>query len=396
MSADLRNINVDHEDAGPSSRRGVGVIFGLVLAVATVALIAIGTIWPNQSDSGVAEPNARIIISASSPQDAVNDLLQQIARREWHSAYELLGNKGEFSEAEFKSDLTGEYGNLRSYAMLNQFDLQPLRASADQADIRAHLIWSSVVGTFEDSRDLRVVRNGRHWEVSWPIVKETRVPPQVIPVNYLRWDVIYRGPEDDWGAQDVEAPHVRIVAMHPMDRAGEVILMGEILNEDVVPAFVTVKASLLDSKGNALGTEDAFDKISHVLLPKQVSPFRIDFHNIRMSQVDSIRMQPSSNLVPASADPVIGIESQKLNPVPDASLTGQLVNQSGQVVNVAHVIGTFYDGGGQIVWVADEYPSRALLPGTPVPFQISLPADISNKVKTYRTVATTYISSRIQ
>jgi hypothetical protein len=396
MSADLRNINVDHEDAGRSSRRGVGVIFGLVLAVATVALIAIGTIWPNQSDSGVAEPNARIIISASSPQDAVNDLLQQIARREWHSAYELLGNKGEFSEAEFKSDLTGEYGNLRSYAMLNQFDLQPLRASADQADIRAHLIWSSVVGTFEDSRDLRVVRNGRHWEVSWPIVKETRVPPQVIPVNYLRWDVIYRGPEDDWGAQDVEAPHVRIVAMHPMDRAGEVILMGEILNEDVVPAFVTVKASLLDSKGNALGTEDAFDKISHVLLPKQVSPFRIDFHNIRMSQVDSIRMQPSSNLVPASADPVIGIESQKLNPVPDASLTGQLVNQSGQVVNVAHVIGTFYDGSGQIVWVADEYPSRALLPGTPVPFQISLPADISNKVKTYRTVATTYISSRIQ
>jgi hypothetical protein len=397
MSADLRNINVDHEGAERGTgRRGVSIIFGLALAVATVALIAIGTIWPNQSDSGVAEPNARVIISASSPQDAVNDLLQQIARREWHSAYELLGNKGEFSETEFKGDLTGEYGSLRSYAMLNQFDLQPLRASADQAEIRAHLIWSSVVGTFEDSRDLRVVKNGRHWEVSWPIVKEARVPPQVIAVNYLRWDVIYRGPEDDWGAQDVEAPHVRIVAMHPMDRAGEVILMGEILNEDVVPAFVTVKASLLDSKGNALGTEDAFDKISHVLLPKQVSPFRIDFHNIRMSQVDSIRMQPSSNLVPASADPVIGIESQKLNPVPDASLTGQLVNQSGQVVNVAHVIGTFYDGGGQIVWVADEYPSRALLPGTPVPFQISLPADISNKVKTYRVVATTYISSRIQ
>jgi hypothetical protein len=396
MSADLRNVNVDHEDARRGAGRRIGVIFGLVLAVGTVALIAIGTIWPNQSDSGVAEPNARVILSASSPQDAVNDLLQQIARREWHSAYELLGNKGEFSETEFKSDLTGEYGSLRSYAMLNQFDLQPLRASADQAEIRAHLIWSSVVGTFQDSRDLRVVRNGRHWEVSWPIVKEARVPPQVIAVNYLRWDVIYRGPEDDWGAQDVEAPHVRIVAMHPMDRAGEVILMGEILNEDVVPAFVTVKASLLDSKGNALGTEDAFDKISHVLLPKQVSPFRIDFHNIRMSQVDSIRMQPSSNLVPASADPVIGIESQKLNPVPDASLTGQLVNQSGQVVNVAHVIGTFYDGGGQIVWVADEYPSRALLPGTPVPFQISLPADISNKVKTYRTVATTYISSRIQ
>jgi hypothetical protein len=406
MSVDLRNTdprstdprNADPENAGfaKGHRKRRGVIFGLALFGATLALTAVGTLWPNQEDSGVAEPNAKLIISASSPQDAANNVLQQIARREWHSAYELLGNKGEFSETEFRSDLTGDYGSLRSYAMLNQFDLQPLHASGDQAVVRAHLLWSSVVGTFEDSRDLHVIKNGRRWEVNWPIAKETKVPPQVIPVNYLRWDVIYRGPEDDWGAQDVEAPHVRIVAMHPVDRAGEVILMGELLNEDVVPAFVTVKATLLDSKGGALGTEDAFDKISHVLLPKQVTPFRVDFHNIRMSQVDSIRMQPSSNLVPASADPVIGIESQKLNPLPNASLTGQLVNQSGQVVNVAHVIGTFYDGGGQIIWVADEYPSRALLPGTPVPFQISLPADISNKVKTYRVVTTTYISSRIQ
>jgi len=373
-----------------------GALLALLLFAATAVLVAVGTIWPDQADSGVAEPNARVILSASTPEDAVNALMQQIARRDWHSAYESLGNKERFSETAFRSDITGEYGSLRTYSTLSQFDVQPLHASADQALMRAHMIWSSVVGTFEDSRDLPVVKTSRRWQVSWPLVRETRLPPQVIAVNYLRWDVIYRGPEDDWGTQDVEVPHVRIVAMHPVDRAGEVILMGEILNEDVVPAFVTVKASLLDHNGATLGTEDAFDKISHVLLPKEVSPFRIDFHNARLSQVDSIRMQPSSNLVPASADPVIAVQSQKLNPLPNASLSGELFNQSGQVVNVAHVIGTFYDGQGQIVWVADEYPSRALLPETPVPFQISLPADIFNEVKTYRVVTTTYISSRIQ
>ena len=88
--------------------------------------------------------------------------------------------------------------------------------------------------------------------------------------------------------------------------------------------------------------------------------------------------------------------AKKLNPVPDPSLTGELVNQSGQVVNVAHVIGTFYDNNGQIVWVADEYPSRALLPQTPVPFTIALPADVSSKVGSYRVVASTYSSSRFQ
>jgi hypothetical protein len=373
-----------------------GRLLGFILALATVALILIGTLWPNQSGSYVSDSQARLMGSASSPQDAVNTLLQQIGRRNWQSAYSSLANKGEFTQAEFVRDLNGDYGSLRTYANLDGFDAQPLRATADEAQVRANLRWASVVGTFEDSRDVRVVRNGSRWQVMWPIVKQAKVPPQVIPVNYLRWDVVYRGAEDDWGAQDVESPHVRIVAMRPVDRGGGVVILGELLNEDVVPAFVTVKATLLGSNGAALATEDSFDKISHILLPKQVSPFRIDFKNIRLSEVDNVRIQPSTSLIAASADPVIGIESQKLNPVPDASLTGELVNQSGQVVNVAHVIGTFYDAGGQIVWVADEYPSRALLPQMPVPFTISLPADVSRKVGSYRVVASTYSSSRFQ
>lgn len=373
-----------------------GALLGVFIVAITVLLVLAGTLWPNVSGSGVSDAQAPMMGSATTPQSAVSNLLRQVARRDWRSAYESLANKSEFSQSEFTRDLTGNYGSLRTYATLDGYDVNPLRASSDEAEVRATLRWASVVGSFEDARNLRVVRDGGRWQVQWPIVKEPRVPPQVIPVNYLRWDVIYRGAEDDWGAQDVESPHVRIVAMHPVDRAGGVVIMGEVLNEDVVPAFVTVKASLLDKGGAALASEDSFDKISHILLPKQVSPFRIDFRDIRLSQIDSIRIQPSATLVAASADPVIGIEQQKLNSVPDSSLSGQLVNQSGQIVNVAHVIGTFYDHNGQIVWVADEYPSRALLPQTPVPFQIPLPADVSKNVSSYRVVATTFSSSRFQ
>jgi hypothetical protein len=249
---------------------------------------------------------------------------------------------------------------------------------------------------FLDTRDLRVTKTGDRWGVVWPIVKEPRVPPQVISVNYLRWDVIYRGAEDDWGAQDVESPHVRIVDMHPLERAGEVIVLGELLNEDVVPAFVTVKATLLAKNGSALATEDSFDKISHILLPRQVTPFLIEFHQMALSQVDSIRMQPSSSLIAASADPVIEIQDQRLNPGPKPMLTGNLLNQSGQVVNVVHVLGTFYDNSGQLVWVSDGYVDRALLPETLTSFSVSLPPDIASKVKSERAVATTYSSNRFQ
>lgn len=375
-----------------------GRFLAILIGLVTVALIVVGTLWPVQSVLAMAgvESGADLLRPASSPQAAVENLADEIGREDWEKAYSNLANKSEFTESDFVRDLRGSYPGLRSHASLDSFDVRPLHASADDAQMRLNLRWSTVVGMFLDTRDLRVTKTGDRWGVVWPIVKEPRVPPQVIPVNYLRWDVIYRGAEDDWGAQDVESPHVRIVDMHPVERAGEVIVLGELLNEDVVPAFVTVKATLLAKNGSALATEDSFDKISHILLPRQVTPFLIEFHQMALSQVDSIRMQPSSSLIAASADPVIEIQDQRLNPGPKPMLTGNLLNQSGQVVNVVHVLGTFYDNSGQLVWVSDGYVDRALLPETLTSFSVSLPPDIASKVKSERAVATTYSSNRFQ
>jgi hypothetical protein len=373
-----------------------GRLFAVVIAATTMALIVVGTLWPIPSASAMAGSGAGLLRPSSTPQAAVENLADDVRRQAWGEAYSSLSNRGEFTEGEFVRDLTGSYPSLRTYATLDSFDVRPLHASADEAQIQLKLRWSSVVGTFLDTRNLRVVRNGDHWEAMWPVVRESRVAPQVFPVNYLRWDVIYRGPEDDWASQDVEAPHVRIVDMHPVDRSSGVVIMGELLNEDVVPAFVTVKATLLAKNGAAIATEDSFDKISHVLLPKQVTPFLIAFHDVAMSQIDSIHMEPSATLVSASADPVIAIEDQRLNPAPEPSLSGELVNQSGQAVNVAHVLGTFYDKGGQLIWVSDQYVDRALLPQVPVPFAIPVPADIVSKVSSERAVTTTYSSGRLQ
>jgi hypothetical protein len=373
-----------------------GRILAALIAAATVVLIAVATLWPVQSAVAMAGSGASLLSSSSTPQAAVETLAGEIGRQEWEKAYSSLANKSEFTEPEFVRDLTGNYPSLRTYATLDSSDLRPLHASADEAQIQLKLRWSTVVGTFLDTRTLKVVRSDDRWAVSWPIVKEPRVPPQVIPVNYLRWDVIYRGPADDWGAQDVEAPHVRIVDMHPVDRAEGVVLMGELLNEDVVPAFVTVKATLLAKDGSVIASEDSFDKISHVLLPKQVTPFLIAFHDVALSQVDSVHMDPSATLIAASADPVIEIEDQRLNPAPGASFTGKLINQSGQVVSVAHVLGTFYDKNGQLVWVADQYVDRALLPEIPISFAMSIPADIAGKVSSERAITATYSSGRFQ
>jgi len=374
-----------------------GRLLAVFIVAVTALLIVISILHPNESAAALADAGTTGLLRPSStPEAAVDNLAREIGQKRWASAYSRLANKGEFSEQDFQRDLTGTYLSLRSYATLDHFEVQPFHQSQDDAQMHLKLYWSTVVGTFEDTKTLHVIRNGDRWQPEWPLVKEPRVPPQVFAVNYLRWDVIYRGAQDDWGAQDVESPHVRIVDMHPLERGDGVLIMGELLNEDVVPAYVSVKATLLSKSGESIATEDAFDKISHLLLPKQVTPFLISFPNVELSQVASVRMDPTSSLIAASADPVIAIEDQKLNPAPGASLTGKLVDQSGQVVNVVHVLGTFYDKNGKLVWVADHYMDRALLPQTPASFTITLPPDIAGQVSSERAVTAVYSSGGLQ
>jgi hypothetical protein len=361
------------------------------LAVTTLVFVVIGTVWPLPSAAAYAGA-ANILRPSITPQAAVENLGDQIRTRAWARAYGSLANKAEFTQSQFEHDLTGNYPSLLTYSTLDKFDVRPLHASADEADLELKLHWATVVGIAVVTKNIHVVRNGDRWQAVWPIVKQSGLPAQVIPVNYLRWDVIYRGAADDWGSQDVEAPHVRIVDMHPVERADGVVILGELLNEDVVPAYVTVSATLLSKTKEPIATEGSFDKISHLLLPKQVTPFLIKFPDASLSDVGSIRMTPLSSLIAASADPVIELADEQLHPAPDASLTGQLINQSGQIVNVAHVLGTFYDKNGSVVWVADQYVDQALLPQTPVPFQIHIPEDLARSISSQRSVVATYQS----
>jgi len=366
----------------------IGALLTVVLFIATVLLVVAGTEWPVPAAAAYAGGHVERV--ASTPEAAVRDLCDAIRSRSWDKAHGSLSNRAEFSPQDLERDLVGGYPGLLTYATLDSYELQPLHAGASDAEIRLTLKWATVVGLERTMRDIHVVRNGDRWQVDWPIEKRPTLPPQVIPVNYLRWDVIYRGPGDDWGAQDVDAPNVRIVDMHPVQRAEGTVILGELLNDDVVPAYVSVKATLLGKDKNEIATEGSFDKISHVLLPKQVTPFLIRFPGVTLSDVGSVRMTPFSSLIAASADPVIEIQNEHLNPAPDASLTGQLVNQSGQNVNIAHVLGTFYDRSGHVVWVADQYVDHALLPQTPSSFNVHIPEDLAREIASDRTVVASY------
>lgn len=356
----------------------------IIIIVLTVVLVAMGTIQPNQ------------LSPATSPEGAVQSLFAHVKAHDYKGAFSYVAKTGDTDEQAFARDLSGRDGSLRTYSSLQEADTKVLHSSDNEALVRASLEYATAVGAFYDTRDLKVVKEGSEWRVEWPVAKEANVPPQVIQENYLRWDVISRGSSDDWGAQNVEAPRVRIISMNAIPQGNSTIIVGEIENEDTVPGFVSVGATLVGKDGGVLGEETSFDKISHTLLPKEISPFRIDFPKVALAKVKSVRMQPNSMLVPASADPVIGVLHQRVET--DARgrhvLKGELLNESGQTVNIPHVLATYYDNSGKVIWVSDGYVDQALLPQTPVPFAVDLSDKMAANVHNYRVTVNEYMLNR--
>jgi hypothetical protein len=372
----------------------------IILIAITVALMAVGLFAAGSSHGtvGIAAGSALPGFSAKAdtPEQAFANLLIDAQRRNWDRAFAEISKASGVDEQSFVADWTGSNGSLRTFSNLESFDSRPLHATNDSAQMRVRLHWTTPVGPVEDVRDFNLVREGDAWKVLWPKTEAANIPAQVIPVTYLRWDLVTGGADDEWGSRNVDAPRVRIISMNAADSAEGAVVMGEVVNEDTIPAFVNVNATLVGVSGNPIDDETSFDKISHVLLPKQVSPYRIDFPNVDLKSVKNVHMDVKAALVPASADPVIGVMNQKLDADVQGKsvLHGDLMNESGQTVNIPHVIASFYDNNGKVIWVSDGYVDRALPPQSSEPFAVEIPRSLVGNVHNFHVVVNQFSVGR--
>jgi hypothetical protein len=368
----------------------------ILLVAVTVVLMFLGLSAGRSTGTvGVAAGTALpgFSASASTPEQAINNFLLDVQRRQWDRAFSNIERTSDsLNEPDFIQEWIGSGGGLRSFSSLERFEVRPLHATDSDAQMRVRLHWSTPVGPVEDVRDFRLARRGDTWKVIWEAAPKPNVPAQIVPVTYLRWDLVSGTAGEEWGSHSVDAPNVRIISMNAVDSAEGAVVMGEVENQDTIPAFVNVNATLVDASGNPIDDESSFDKILHVLLPKQVSPYRIDFPRVSLGKVKNVRMDVKATLVPASSDPVIGVMNQKLDK--DAQghwvLRGELLNESGRIVNIPHVIASFYDSNGKVVWVADGYVEHALVPQSTESFAVELPQSVAGKVQNFHVVVNQY------
>src|SRR5260370_3703290 len=167
-------------------------ILPLVIVVVTAILIALaqaGAGGPAKTFgivSGSALPG--FTPKAATPEQAVANLLIDVQRRNWDRAYAGLAKTDNRADAtSFKRDWTGTHVSLRTFLQLEASDARPLHATADEAQMRLELRWTTPVGPIQEVRDVQVKREGGARRVAWPPIQFHNGAAQVSPGNYLRW-----------------------------------------------------------------------------------------------------------------------------------------------------------------------------------------------------------------
>ena len=117
-----------------------GTLLALLMAVLTVVFIVIGTLSPVPAAVYYAG-GKNLLRESSTPQAAVDNLAVDLKQRAWGNAYNSLANKAEFTESQFVQDMTGSTLSLRTFADLESYDVRPLHASADDAEMALKLRW---------------------------------------------------------------------------------------------------------------------------------------------------------------------------------------------------------------------------------------------------------------
>jgi hypothetical protein len=327
---------------------------------------------------------------ATTPALAAQHLFENVQRRNLDAAYTYVGNRQDVSREAFDHAINGIDGSLKTLAALHDFQVRTLKSDGGEAVVRADLQWSTAVGAFYEAHDLKTVKSQSGWKVIWPVESEPTLAPQVVPVTYQRWDLVGSG--DKRSGEELPAPKVRVLSQNVAQDADTFVVVGELVNEDSVPAFVSVNATLIGENGSNLGQENSFDNVIHSLLPNEHTPFRIDFPATRREQVKNIRLAVNSKVVAASGDPIISVAEPRIETAGEGkkALHGEIINQTGSVVNIPQVLASFYDNSGKVIWVSSTYLDHALLPQSPLAFSMKLPDEIANRVQTYKVAVNSY------
>lgn len=320
--------------------------------------------------------------SSKDPIELIHAYFHAIDFKYFDEAFELLDEKSRISRDQFMLELSLEDGILASYAKLDSLAIKEERdISKSKKEVLVEAHWLTAVQEYSTSHKLILIQNYGSWSIQKDVF-ERDVPqdqflriPDVDFFNQGRRQAI----SGTTAKEDVlDRPEVYLREAQLVKKDSQVYVVGEIINIDVDPAFVTAEAVLYANNKEQLRFS-VNETIIHNLMPKESSYFRIDFQEL----IDQLKFDGHEIDIEAIDDCVVFVRSTVTDEKcykyyglkdlikTDSTISGSFINYGNREVSIPQILWANRKDG-KITWVDRAYIDRGVRPQREKPFSFNI------------------------
>ncbi|MCB9082622.1 MAG: hypothetical protein H6555_13025 [Lewinellaceae bacterium] len=317
-----------------------------------------------------------------SPQNVIDAYFNRLDFKDFPKAYTYFNPDTRPSLDQYLMELSLEGGILSSYAKLDA-----LRTTYQKGDhpgeLKAEIeaSWLTALHYYQTKHTITLTQRGLFWYIE-PFQLEKRTPPDQF-VRIPAIDFFSQGKRkalaDKVEKRDIlDRPDFYILSAALVERSGQYAVIGEAINTDNDPGYLTLEAVMYNRQGQELARYNARDAISHMLYPKESTTFRVDFTALRppVPVTDSV---PHSFVVFARSMVAAegyykntGLQQVRVDSNTQ-HMQGEVINYGARQIIVPQLLLSYYRPDRKLLWVEPLYLSGGIRPQRQKAFDHPLP-----------------------
>ena len=269
---------------------------------------------------------------------------------------------------QYQLELSLEGGILSSYAKLDSLSVsfEPTREPHRlEANIEAR--WITSLTQYYTEHQMFLIKDKGKWYLEYPEYKNQIPPDEFIRIAEIDYYIQGRRTFDKerTSKEDVlDRPNVYISEAALVQRKESYFLVGEMVNLDNDPAFLSVEAVVYDQEYKEMFRNHVKDPIFHTILPKERTAFRIDLFNF---VPDTLPRTPKHFVLfvktSVTSDPIYRFTGWQLaRDQPQEGLGLEVLNYGLKEIVVPQLLISYVNPEQQICWVEPHYLSLGIRP----------------------------------
>ena len=311
--------------------------------------------------------------------ELVQSYFHAIDFKEYEKAFGYLDQSTGLTYEQFLLENSLEDGILASYARLDTVRiLEEKTLSENKLELDVEVSWFTAVQKYKSTHNMIAQKKDNQWTL-------TRAPLQAaIPSDQMLQilDVSYhdhgrrKATLDNTAREDIlDRPEIYMNSAKLVRKDGQFHIIGEITNIDNVPAYISIEGILLDKNDQAISYNNADKTLIHNLMPKEKSPFRIDFNEweyidkkTKMKDVVSFHINAQALVTDEKIYKFSGLKELSIQ---NNKISGWYDNYGNKEISIPQIL-VEKRKNGDLIWVEDYYLDTGIRPQRQRPFSIPI------------------------